>query len=201
MTTGPLPGRRGRRPAGEDTRAQIVEAARAEFAEKGYDGTSMRAVARQAGVDPALVHHYFDGKADLFARAVVQAEVNPAALIDAVVHESHGDLGGRIILGFLAVWDDPANNERLVAMLRGAQASDEVGDLFREFITREVIGRFAHEAEPSGAPMRGALVASQILGLATARYVLRLEPLASATAADLARWVGPTIQRYLTGPS
>ncbi|HVD22499.1 MAG TPA: TetR family transcriptional regulator, partial [Lapillicoccus sp.] len=81
MTATPPPARRGPRPAGEDTRARITEAARSEFADKGYEGTSMRSVARVAGVDPALVHHYFDGKADLFAQAVVMTRVNPAMLV------------------------------------------------------------------------------------------------------------------------
>ena len=121
MTGRPPPTpRRGRRPAGEDTRGLIEEAARAEFAERGYDGTTLRAVARRAGVDAALVHHYFEGKADLFAQAVVLTRVNPGHVVAGLQGPSD-TLGDRLVRTFLSVWDDPVNGERLVAMLRAAR--------------------------------------------------------------------------------
>ena len=101
MTEETTPARRGRRPAGEDTRGLITEAARSEFADKGYEGTSMRAVARVAGVDPALVHHYFEGKADLFAQSVVLTRVNPAVMVERVLDGPLDTLGDRLVRTFL----------------------------------------------------------------------------------------------------
>lgn len=190
--------RRGRRPVGEDTRGRIVEAARGEFAEKGYEATSLRAVARAAGVDPALVHHYFAGKPDLFAQSVVLTRVDPAEVVERVLEGPLESLGERLVRAFLAVWDQPANQESLVALARAAQTNEEVGALVREFIAREVIARITARTGVADPQLRGALAASQVFGLASMRYVLRLPALAVAGPDELARWVGPTLQRYLT---
>jgi AcrR family transcriptional regulator len=194
------PARRGRRPAGEDTRGLITEAARSEFADKGYEGTSLRAVARVAGVDPALVHHYFDGKADLFAQSVVLTRVNPAVMVDRILAGPMDTVGERLVRTFLGVWDDPENQERLVALVRALLTNDEVTVLMREFVTREIVGRVTERTKVSEAPLRGALAASQIIGLATTRYVVRLPAMVAANHDDLARWLGPVLQRYLVDP-
>jgi AcrR family transcriptional regulator len=200
VTATPPPARRGPRPAGEDTRARITEAARSEFADKGYEGTSMRSVARVAGVDPALVHHYFDGKADLFAQAVVMTRVNPAMLVERVLDGPVDALGERLVRTFLAVWDDPDNQERLVALVRAVHTNDEVGALFRQFVAREVVGQVTRRTQVPDPELRGALAAAQIVGLATTRYVVRMPPMVEASPDELARWLGPTLQRYLVDP-
>jgi AcrR family transcriptional regulator len=200
VTATPPPARRGPRPAGEDTRARITEAARSEFADKGYEGTSMRSVARVAGVDPALVHHYFDGKADLFAQAVVMTRVNPAMLVERVLDGPLEALGERLVRTFLAVWDDPDNQERLVALVRAVHTNDEVGALFRQFVAREVVGQVTRRTQVPDPELRGALAAAQIVGLATTRYVVRMPPMVDASPDELARWLGPTLQRYLVDP-
>ena len=200
MTDEGTPARRGRRPAGEDTRGLITEAARSEFADKGYEGTSLRAVARVAGVDPALVHHYFEGKADLFAQSVVLTRVNPAVMVDRVLEGPLDTLGERLVRTFLGVWDDPANQERLVALIRAVQTNDEVGALMRQFVAREIVGRITRRTKVPDASLRGALAASQIIGLATTRYVVRMPPMVEASHDELARWLGPTLQRYLVDP-
>ncbi len=200
MSDPATPARRGRRPAGEDTRGLITEAARSEFADKGYEGTSLRSVARVAGVDPALVHHYFDGKADLFAQSVVLTRVNPAVMVDRVLAGPMDTVGERLVRTFLAVWDDPENQERLVALVRALLTNDDVTVLMREFVTREIVGRVTERTKVSEAPLRGALAASQIIGLATTRYVVRLPAMVAANHDDLARWLGPVLQRYLVDP-
>lgn len=200
MTSGTPSVRRGRRPAGEDTRARIEEAARTEFAEKGYDATSLRAVARLAGVDPALIHHYFDGKADLFAQAVLLTRVNPAAILERILDGPVESLGERVVRTFLRVWDDPGNQERLVAMVRAAQTNDEVAEVFRRFVTVEIVGRVTRHTGVADAPVRGAVAAAHLVGLATTRYVLRMETMVEASHDQLARWLGPTLQRYLADP-
>lgn len=201
MTGRPPPTpRRGRRPAGEDTRGLIEEAARAEFAERGYDGTTLRAVARRAGVDAALVHHYFEGKADLFAQAVVLTRVNPGHVVAGLLEGPTDTLGDRLVRTFLSVWDDPVNGERLVAMLRAAQTNDDVAAVMRRVVAKDIVGQVTRHTGVGDATLRGGLAAAQLVGLATTRYVLRLEPVVDASPDELARWLGPTLQHYLVDP-
>lgn len=189
--------RRGRRPGGEDTRTVILGAARSEFAEKGYEGTSLRAVARAAAVDPALVHHYFDGKAHLFAQAVVLTRVNPAKIVGQVLEGPTEGLAERLVRAFLTVWDDPVNQERFVALALAAQTNDEIGALVREFIDKEIIGRVTAQTGISDARVRGGLAIAQIFGLGTMRYVLRLPALVESSHDEIVTWLAPTLQRYL----
>jgi AcrR family transcriptional regulator len=192
---------RGRRPAGEDTRAAILEAARAEFDAKGYAATSLRAVARRAGVDPALVHHYFDGKDDLFT-ATLDAPANPAALVEGILAGSDelGGVGEKVVTTFLALWDDAAAQDRLRGMLRNALEHEAALQGLREYLTADVLGRLGARMPADEAPLRTGLVGSQLVGLAVARYVVGLPGVVDADRASLAAAVGPTLQRYLTGP-
>ena len=192
--------RRGRRPATEDTRGLIAEAARAEFADKGYDATTLRAVARNAGVDAALVHHYFEGKADLFAQAVVLTWVDPRTVIASVLEGPLDTVGERIVRTFLAVWDEPANGERLVAMLRAAMTNDEVAAVMRRVLVHDIVGQVTRRTGVPDPSLRGGMAATQLVGMATSRYLLRLPPVVDATHDELARWIGPTLQRYLVDP-
>ena len=193
---------RGRRPAGEDTKAAILEAAREEFGAKGYAATSLRAVARRAGVDPALVHHYFDGKDDLFT-ATLDAPANPAALLGGLLAEAGGSLeglGARVVETFLRVWDDPQAQARLLGMLRNALEHEAALAGLREYLAADVLGRVGALMPPEEAALRTGLVGSQLMGLVMARYVAGLPGVADADPAALAAAVGPTLQRYLTGP-
>jgi AcrR family transcriptional regulator len=193
---------RGRRPAGEDTKATILEAARAEFAAKGYAATSLRAVARRAGVDPALVHHYFDGKDDLFT-ATLDAPANPAALVGGIVADAGGSLDGvgeRVVTTFLGLWDDVEAQARLRGLLRNALEHEAALRGLREYLTADVLGRLGALVPDDEAPLRTGLVGSQLIGLAVARYVVGLPGVADAEPGTLAAAVGPTLQRYLTGP-
>ena len=187
---------RGRRPAGEDARAQIVEAARAELAAKGYDGTSLRGVARAAGVDPALVHHYFDGKAAVFA-AAMEVPVDPRVVVDGILEAPDDRLGESLVRGFLHVWDTPAGRERIAALLRSAATHDDPMTLLRQFLLHEVFGRVAGRVGPQDLERRAALVATQMIGLAFARYVAGLPGVADAEPDELVAAVGPVIQRDL----
>lgn len=187
---------RGRRPAGEDARAQIVEAARAELAAKGYDGTSLRGVARAAGVDPALVHHYFDGKTAVFA-AAMEVPFDPRVVVDRILDVPDDRLGESLVRGFLHVWDNPEGRERIAALLRSAATHDDPMTLLRQFLPHEVFGRVAARVGPRDLERRAALVATQMIGLAFARYVAGLPGVADAEPDELVAAVGPVIQRYL----
>jgi AcrR family transcriptional regulator len=190
--------RRGRRPSGEDTRGAILVAARDEFAERGYDGTTLRGIARAAGVDPRLVHHYFDGKEEIFV-AAMDFPVRPPELVAALLAAGPDGIGERMVRNVLAVWDHPEARARVIGLLSAAVAGEAGARMIRQFITRELVGRIAAALDVDQPELRTELAASHLVGLAMARVVIRVEPLASADAEEIVRIVGPTIQRYLTG--
>ena len=190
--------RTGRRPGVSGTREAILDAARRAFAEHGYQHATIRGVADLAGVDPALVHHYFGTKQALFV-AAVQLPVNPVSQLMAVLAEDPGQAGERMVELFLSIWDHAADQSPLLALVRSAVGDEHAAAMLREFITEEVLGQIAHRLGSPDAQLRATLVGSQIIGLAMARYIVKVEPLASAPAAQVVAAIGPTLQRYLTG--
>jgi AcrR family transcriptional regulator len=188
---------RGRRPAGEDTRGVILAAARAEFGSRGYDGTTIRGIARSAGVDARLVHHYFDGKEDLFVTAL-GFPARPQDLVASVMNGPMDQIGERLARTVLGLWDSTEGRDRIVALLSGAMASEAAARMLREFVTRELLGRIAAALEVDRGELRASLAASHLVGLAMGRVLIKIEPLASMDAAELARIVGPALQHYLT---
>ena len=191
--------RTGRRPGNPDTRETILAAARDAFADKGYDGASIRTIATGAGVDPALVHHYFGTKDKLFL-AAMNAPFDPGEMVAKAAAGDRAELGERLVRAFLAMWDGPAGAPA-VAMMRSAVANEWTARLFRQFVLSQVLRRIraAVELDPAEADLRITFVASQMAGLAMARYVIKVEPLASAPAESVVAAVGPSVQRYLTG--
>ena len=198
------PRKRGRRAKveSEDTREVILSAARTIFAERGYDGSSMRQIATTAGVDAALIHHYFDSKEQLFL-AAVQFPVDPEEMLGRVTDGPVEHLGYRLANTFLATWEHPTRGPALEAFLRGALTNRESGQLVQTFFMLQIVGRIMPSLsgiiEPAQMPTRAGLAASQLLGLAVVRHLLRFEPLASMPRADIVSTVAPTLQRYLTG--
>jgi AcrR family transcriptional regulator len=177
----------------------VLAAARTAFAERGFDGASIRVIAADAGVDPALVHHYFGSKDKLFL-AAIHAPVDPEELLPEVLAGGTADLGANVVRLMLRVWDGPARAGGL-ALVRSAVSNEWTARLLREFLVvqvlRRVLGTLDHPAREAEA--RGSLVASQLIGVVMTRYVLELEPLASASPDELVAAIGPTVQRYLTG--
>jgi AcrR family transcriptional regulator len=190
--------RTGRRPGVSGTREAILDAARRAFAEHGYQHATVRGVADLAGVDPALVHHYFKTKQGLFV-AAVQLPVNPVEQLMAVLADDPGQAGERMVEVFLSIWDHAADRSPLLALVRSAVGDEHAAALLREFITEEVLGQISHRLGSPDARLRATLVGSQIIGLAMARYIVKVEPLASAPSAQVVAAIGPTLQRYLTG--
>ncbi|WP_340539723.1 TetR/AcrR family transcriptional regulator [Nocardioides sp. GXZ039] len=189
---------RGRRPGSPDTRATILHAARARFAEHGYAGTSVRRVAADAGVDSALVHHYFGSKDDLFL-AALDVAVDPRTVVAPLAEGDPGDVGARLVRTFVSVWDEETTRTPLLALVRGA--IDPAGArLVRDAFGRMVLGPLVEALGVDQPERRLPLVASQLVGLVMVRYVLELEPLASASAEELVASLGPTVQRYLLDP-
>jgi AcrR family transcriptional regulator len=191
--------RTGRRPGDSvTTRAQILDSARQQFAQAGWDGTTIRGIASAARVDPALVMHYFGSKEGIF-RSALEFPLDPAEMVPKLLEPGLQGLGERMVRFFIGVWDSPEGRP-LLGVIRSAVASEPAAKLLREFIGREVLGRIAAALEVDQPRLRASLAGSQLVGLAMLRYVVKLEPVASATADELAAWVGPTVQRYLTEP-
>jgi AcrR family transcriptional regulator len=189
---------RGRRPGSPETRATILAEARTLFAAQGYAGTSVRAVATAAGVDPALVHHYFGTKRELFL-AALGAPVDPQTVLGPVAAGGVEGAGERLVRAFLGVWDDEATRLPLLALVRGVL--EPGGErLVADGLLRVVLGPLGEGLGVDRPERRMALVASQLIGLVMARYVLRIEPLASASAEELVAAYAPTVQRYLQMP-
>ena len=191
--------RRPGRPPGESrSREAILRAARSSFANHGYDRTTIRGVAGSARVDPALVHHYFGTKDRLFT-ATMEVPVNPKMVAEAVLGQGLERAGERLVRLFLAIWESPRNREPLLGVIRSAVTNPRAARMLREFVTRAFLGKVAPALGREDARLRVALVGSQIIGLAVLRYVIRVEPLVSATEDELVAAVGPRLQEYLTG--
>ena len=191
--------RTGRRPGPNRTREAILAAARSSFAARGYDATTIRAVARDAGVDPALVHRFFGSKDELFVAAMALA-VSPSDLVERLLAGGVDGVGERLVLAIVSLLDTPGAFAPFLALIRGAVSNEQAATMLREFLTREVLGRLAAAAAPDAPELRASLAGSQVVGLAMARYVVRVPPLVDTDPATIAAAVGPTIQRYLTGP-
>ncbi|UYY82791.1 TetR family transcriptional regulator [Arthrobacter sp. YA7-1] len=193
------PLRRGRRSGGSDSRELILATARRLFAEHGFDGTSLRQVAREAEVDPAMVHHFFKGKDELFAQSV-ELPANPDEVLAGVESLDPGQRAEAIVRAVLRLWESPAQHG-LVAFVRGTIGSKAKTALLREMVARTILSRITAglPGSPEEAKMRGNLVATQVVGLMLMRYVVRLEPLASASQDEVVRLVAPNVQHYLTG--
>jgi AcrR family transcriptional regulator len=190
--------RSGRRPGGPDTRSEIAAAAGRLFAERGYDRTSMRAIAAEAGVDPALVTHYFGSKQKLFVSSV-QLPIDPAVVLAQVVDGGGEGAGERLARAVVAVLESPQGRERATSIVRAAASEPEAAALLREQITEQLFGPVASALGGDEPELRANLVGSQFVGLVMARYVVGIEPLASVERETVVRALAPVLQHYLTG--
>jgi AcrR family transcriptional regulator len=189
--------RRGRRPGPSTTRAEILAAARSLFGTNGYEGTTLRSVADAAGVDPALVARAYGGKDGLF-RAAVAWPWDPAEVVPRVAAGPRSRAGYRITRLVVDAWEDPDQRAPLLALLRSAAVSDIARTLLGDFIRHQVLVPLVRACGFDHPELRGALLGGQNIGLAMARYVLRVEPLASLDPDTLVEMVGAATQRLLT---
>lgn len=174
-----------------------MDAARRQFAECGYEGATLRSIAHEAHVDPALIHHFFESKQGVFTAAMADL-LKPAELIPGIVAAGPNGLGERLMRMFVNLWERRAARDPLLAVIRSAVSHTEAAELLREFVTTEVLGRLGEVVDLPQRELRTTLVGSQIVGLIMIRYVVKVEPLASVDAETLVTAVGPTIQHYLT---
>lgn len=197
--------RRGRPPRteaadGPGARERILAAARAEFAARGYEKTSVRGIAKAADVDPALVHHYYGTKEQVFAAAVEMSFAPALNAPEAVLEGGLDGVGERLTRFVFGVWENPVTREPLLAIVRSALTNDVAAAVFRKLVVRQLLRRIAGELAVPDADLRAELAAAQLVGTALLRYVIKLEPLASADPEQIVARVAPVVQQHLTGP-
>ncbi|MFD9001003.1 TetR family transcriptional regulator [Streptomyces sp. NPDC059582] len=200
--TGATARRRGRPPRAEsaDTRERILAAAREEFSERGYEKTSVRGIAKAAGVDPALVHHYFGTKEQVF-EAAIEVAFAPALNAPTALTDSPSDeVGERLTRFIFGVWESPATRVPLLAILRSAVNNDTAAAVFRRLVASQLLRRIAAQVDLPDAELRAELAAAQLVGCAMLRYVIKVEPMASADLEQIIARVAPVVQGHLTGP-
>jgi AcrR family transcriptional regulator len=168
-----------------------------EFTERGFDGATVRTIAQRAGMDPAMVNHWFGGKAALFVSAL-QLPVDPEDIVRRVLDGDPDQTAERILRTFLSVWDTNGGGA-LTALVRSVSSHKAAARMMREFVSRVVFGRIVTAVAPDQPELRTALCGTQITGLAMIRYVICLEPLASADHDTVVAAIAPNLQRYLTG--
>lgn len=190
--------RRGRRPGGQDTRAALLAASREVFAESGYDGATVRGIATRAGVDAAMVNHWFGGKEGLFAEAVLQLPFSPKDIVEALLDGPAQTLGERIVRRFLTVWDT-AGGGVFAALVRSVTAHEQAIHVLRDLFIKYIFSGVLKSTGSDQPEFRATLCASQMIGLGMVRYVTQFEPLASTDLETVVTAVAPNVQHYLTG--
>ena len=198
MSSESSPKRSGRRPGPTTTREAITEAARRQFAELGYDRATLRGIAGEAGVDPALVMRFYGSKEALF-REVMALPPTVAEAMAGLAHGPTESVGRRLAEVIVGMLEDPRSRSIVLGRIRSASSHPEAAALVRETVERDV-GRLVAALTDDEPETRAVLVGSQVVGLALARHVVRVEPLASMPAADVVDYIAPTFQHYLVGP-
>ncbi|MFE9443714.1 TetR family transcriptional regulator [Streptomyces sp. NPDC006602] len=194
--------RRGRRRRTEsaDTRDRILAVAREEFSERGYEQTSVRGIAKAAGVDSALVHHYFGTKEQVF-EAAIEVAIAPALKGRDVVLDGPLDtVGERLTRMIFGLWENPVTRTPLLAIVRSAMNNDTAATVFRRLVSSQLLHRIAGELDAPDAELRADLAAAQLVGTAMLRYVIKVEPLASADVEEIIARLAPVVQGHLTNP-
>jgi AcrR family transcriptional regulator len=192
-------GRTGRWRTGQLNKQRIVEAAREHF-KRGYDEATVRGIAAEAGVDVAMVYYFFGNKEGLFTASVIDIPEHPLHQLGTLLDEGSDRVGERLARRFIERWDAGDTFEPLLTVWRSAAVQPLARKLLHDTLAGPLAGRVATEFGVDDAVLRVELVASHLMGLAFARYQLRIEPMASTSVDDLVAWIGPTVQRYLTGP-
>lgn len=186
--------RTGRRPGQNETREHILAAARNQFGARGYDGTTIRGIATEAGVNPALVHHFFGTKDQVFV-AALNLPIDPAAVLATVLDGPRSEVGRRILELFLRLWREPVSRASFLALVRSVSTNEQAAAMMRQFIERVMLAKLS---EGLGVPkLRLTALVSQIMGIAMTRHIVGIEPIASAAEEELVALVAPVIQHYI----
>ena len=190
--------RTGRRPGANTTQAQILEAANKLFLERGYQGATMRAIAKEAGVDASLIVHFFGNKLNLFSEAV-EWPFDPEEEMPRMLRDGRGNVGRNLVALVLRVWDKQGTRNPILTLLGAAVNDQEAAKMLGDFVSHPLFAPLLERLSSDQPDLRANLISSQLVGLGLARYVLKYEPLASAKPTQVVDWIGPNVQRYLTG--
>ncbi|WP_240797581.1 TetR family transcriptional regulator [Streptomyces sp. F001] len=201
----PTPRRRGRPSRTESadgpaTRDRILAAAREEFSERGYEKTSVRGIAKAAGVDSALVHHYFGTKEQVFQEAVETVFAPALRAPDVIFEGAPEEIGERFARFLFGIWENPVTRTPLLAVVRSAVNNEVAAAVFRRLVAAQLLRRVAAQLGMPDAELRAELAAAQLVGVAMLRYVIKLEPLASADMEVIIQRIAPVVQGHLTKP-
>lgn len=188
--------RTGRRPGTPATRDAILAVARRKFATRGYDATSLRGIATEAEVDPALVIHYFGTKEGLFVAATGLPAGLPELFGNLATLPLH-DYVQALVRGYLQLVDSDKSRNAILALVRSAVSNDKAAAMLREFLTAELLAVIARLTGHPDAQLRASLVAAQLIGIATLRHVIRVEPLVKASPDEIVTLATPAIEQYL----
>jgi AcrR family transcriptional regulator len=188
----------GRRPGATTTREAILDAARQLFASRGYEGTTIRGIATEAGVDPALVHHFFGSKDDLFL-TVLEVPETVMARIPPLIRGDPANAGEHLARFYLELYESPGTRAAMLTAIRSAIAQEQAARVLRESISARLFVA-VRDVLPDHPELRMSLAMAHLTGLAIGRYVFAVPPVSHMPVDEVVAWVGPTIQRYLTGP-
>lgn len=191
--------RAGRWRTGQQSRQRIIDAARERFMRDGYDQATVRAIASDANVDVAMVYYFFGNKEGLFSAAALTGPEHPLHQLGTLLDEGTEEIGPRLVRRFLEHWDHGEAFEPFLTLWRSAAIQPMARKVLHDSLAGPIAERIVAEFGVADAELRAELVASHLAGLAFARYQLRIEPIASTAIEDLVAWLGPTVQRYLTG--
>jgi AcrR family transcriptional regulator len=191
--------RAGRWRTGQQNRQRILDAARERFMRHGYEGATVRAIAADAGVDVAMVYYFFDNKEGLFTASALTGPEHPLHQLATLLDEGSEQIGPRLVRRFLEHWEEGGVFEPFLALWRSAAIQPQARKVLHGSLAGPIAERVAAEFGVADAELRVELVASHLAGVAFARYQLKIEPIASTSIDDLVAWLGPTVQRYLTG--
>lgn len=193
--------RTGRWRTGQQSKQRVLDAARDHFMRSGYEQATVRAIAADAGVDVAMVYYFFGNKEGLFTASVVDVPEHPLHQLGTLLDEGTDDIGNRLVRRFLEHWETGNAYEPLLTLWRSAAFQPLAKKTLHDSLAGPIAERLAAELGVTDAVLRAELAASHLMGVAFARYQLQIEPIASVGIDELVTWLGPTIQRYLAGPS
>jgi AcrR family transcriptional regulator len=189
--------RTGRRPGSSGSRDKILASARLEFAARGYDGATILRIARRAGCDPALVHHFFGTKERLFDEAM-ELPMSLSEQLPAILHDAD-KLGENVARMLLTSWDSGRGRQIMLGLLRSAVSNRRAADRVRELIMRQAMVPALNALSVPDADLRASLIGANFVGLMIARHITRIEPLASLSTEELVQAFAPALQQYLSG--
>ncbi len=188
--------RSGRRPGSPPTRDDILLAARRSFGARGYDATSLRSIAKQADVDPALLVHYFGTKESLFL-AALEVSMNPISVFDGLTTVSASEAARLIVRRYLSMLDQEQTRDVILGLVRSAVSSEQAATMLREFLSRAMLSSLSRLIDHPDRELRASFVIAQLIGIAMLRHVVKAEAVAAASIEEVVSCVGPVIEAYL----